>query len=192
MAIAETLFTVCLPAGLKLYHTCLSLGFVSILFLPGGWSIWATRTSLLDLWLPGRSHQQTSRWWKERFRCLFQNPLTGYHRSTVSLYQSPSSCPTILSTQLTLPRRAVTAPSPLLQGRRGDCHSSLQFPYTLPMPFIQSSFIQFKLAIYLLLGPWQIKEIYIISNVVPKGRLYYCLHITWFWICLVQTCMKKQ
>lgn len=134
MAIAETLFTVCLPAGLKLYHTCLILGFVSILFLPGGWSIWATRTSLLDLWLPGRSHQQTSRWWKERFRCLFQNPLPGYHRSTVSFYQSPSSCPTILSTQLTLPRRAVTAPSPLLQGRRGDCHSSLQFPYTLPMP----------------------------------------------------------
>ena len=38
------------------------------------------------------------------------------------------------STQLTLPRRAVTAPSPRLQGRRGDWHSSLQFPYTLPMP----------------------------------------------------------
>lgn len=168
MTTAETLFTVCLPAGLKLYHTCLILGF-SLGALPDFFP--SSSPQEVD---PYRLHQQVSlpsgfqagptnrhQGDEERFRCLFPEPLPGHHRSAASLYQSPSSCQATLSSQLTLPRGAGTAPSPSLQGRRRDGHSSLKFPYTLPMPL--STTLSSSLSLHL----------FAVGTMANQGDLYY-------------------
>lgn len=169
MATAETLFTVCLPAGLKLYHTSLILGF-SLGALPDFFP--SSSPQEVDLY---RLYQQvslpsgfqagpTSRHQGDEERGVgvsSQNPLPGHHRSAVSLYQSPSSCQATLSSQLTLPRGAETAPSPSLQGRRGDGHSSLKFPYTLPMPL--STTLSSSLSLHL----------FAVGTMANQGDLYY-------------------
>lgn len=169
MAIAETLFTVCLSCWFEItYHTCLILGFVSILFTPR-WLIHMGYTNKSPWPVapragPTNRHQGD----EKRFRCLFQNPLPGYHRSTVSLYQVPA--PVQRSSHTANPPKEgsdCSFPSPSGQRRLPQF---LAVSLHLARAFVKSSFIpSFKLAIYLLLGPWQIKEIYIVSNVVSKG-----------------------